>query len=540
MLVLSIVAASFAALSALLAFLAWRASCTSAAYVGGDIDHELERVRDAVAGVASTVRDEQERARSVQTTALTALRHEVQIAMDAQQRSLVEGLASVTGTLTTSQQAALEALRTSQSRELTALRNQVHDSLQRAHEGLVAGIQQLQVSVENHLKDSAESARRGVTEVSESVRTARQEQTSALREAQRLQDERMGSLGKTVTEGQNEARRELTAAIARLSEANETKLEQMRATVQEKLDATLGERLDASFKQVSQRLESVHKGLGEMQTLAQGVGSLQRTLTNVRTRGAWAELQLQTLLEDLLTADQYERQVRVNPGSNELADFAVRMPGGADNQPVRLAIDSKFPMDVYERFLAAWESADPGEIKTAQKDLVARIKSEAASIGRKYVHAPHTTDFAVMYLPTEGLFAEVVRESGLVHEIRYQHNVVLAGPTTLTALLGSLSMGFRTLAIQERSTEAWHVLKQVKTEFEKSGKVWERMVKQLETASRTAHDAGVRHRAIEKSLLAVERTPIAASEVCQANELEGQLDLLPAQREAEDDGEQAA
>lgn len=542
MLIVSVVAACFAALSAALAFLTWRTASASSEGRDVDLASKLDAVQAAVSGVSATVRDEQERARLAQSTELSVVRGELSAALENQQRALLQGLAELTGSLATAQNAALEALRTSQSNELAAVRSQVQDSLQKAHEGLVASVRQMQVAVEEHLKQAAESGRRNATEVAESVREARKEQTTALQQAQRQQDERMTALTAAMTDAQAAARRDVTDAVARLSEANEKKLEQMRSTVQEKLDATLGERLDASFKQVSQRLESVHKGLGEMQVLAQGVGSLQRTLTNVKTRGAWAELQLEALLVDLLTADQYERQVRVNPGSAELADFAISMPGAEDNERVRLAIDSKFPMDVYERFLSAWDSADAEEIKAASKALVTRIRAEAASIGRKYVNPPHTTDFAVMYLPTEALFAEVVRQPGLIHEIRTAHKVVLAGPTTLTALLGSLAMGFRTLAIQKRSSEAWQVLGQVKAEFEKSGKVWEKMVKQLETASNTAREAGVRHRAIEKSLTAVETTPLAAplSGVPPLSEAAKPAELVPQQLPHLGDDDRAA
>jgi DNA recombination protein RmuC len=376
--------------------------------------------------------------------------------------------------------------------------------------GQKAAIGELASKVESMAKELGVSVESWRATQQDALAAARQEQTEALTASRGVIDNRLEKLSETFAWEQEQARKTIAESLEAVRRDNEAKLEQMRATVQEKLDATLGERLDASFKVVSEHLESVHKGLGEMQALAQGVGSLQRTLTNVKTRGIWGELQLQTLLSDLLTQEQYERQCRVTPDGGELADFAVRMPGGSDGQPVRLVIDAKFPMDVYDRYTEAWESGDKDAYLAAGKALEDRIVAEAKSIRSKYVHTPYTTDFAVMYLPTEGLFAEVVRRSELFHRLRQDHKVIVAGPTTLTALLGSLSLGFRSLAIQKRSSEAWTVLGKVKTEFEKSGTVWEKLVKQLETASKTAGDAGVRHRSVARSLRTVEAVPIDA------------------------------
>jgi DNA recombination protein RmuC len=562
MLILAILALSAAVLAAVLAFMAWRAA-VSATRRAGELDVRLlaglDGVQSAVSALGSGARDDQERLRASQSAELAQVRAELQQGTQSQQQALVSGLQQVnaslsqhfyraqesaresTDTLVTSQGTALENLRSSQATELTALRTELQQALQEYQQRVTAAVDAMRVAADEHQQKTAEAARVATrdlaasqrtslaeltTSVSErltdlltrndaarqelaaGVKTARQEQTDSLVRMQRTQDDRLTVLTTALTSQQQQARREVTESLKTLSASNEAKLEQMRATVQEKLDATLGERLDASFKQVSERLESVHKGLGEMQTLAQGVGSLQRTLTNVKTRGAWAELQLESLLIDLLTPDQYERQCRVSPDSSELVDFAVRLPGGDAGSPLWLAIDSKFPMDVYERFQAAWEASDPEAIRTAIKALTDRVKAEALSISSKYVKPPHTTDFAVMYLPTEGLFAEVVRQPGLIHDLRTRHKIIVAGPTTLTALLGSMSMGFRTLAIQKRSSEAWDVLTLVKSEFEKSGRVWERVVKQLDTASRTATEAGVRHRSIERKLRAVETAPL--------------------------------
>ncbi|NAZ80257.1 DNA recombination protein RmuC [Kineococcus sp. R8] len=495
-----------------------------------------EMARAAEAHQLSSQRHAQEAAErlaSAQATALSVVRD----ALVKELSDLTTTSAALRGELTASAQHA----RQEQAQQFVDFRDQIQSSLTHFHDELVAVSGHLrrdaadqQERAERSSRESAsalaEAQRSASTELQGAVSTrlaelvqqndtaraelavaqkaARDEQASALAALRAGQDERLAALTSVLSADQEVARRELKESIATLSSANEAKLEQMRSTVQEKLDATLGERLDSSFKLVTGQLESVHKGLGEMQNLAQGVGSLQRTLTNVKTRGAWAELQLEVLLVDLLTTEQFERQHRINPESSELVDFAVRLPGGQDGVPVWLGIDSKFPMDVYERFQAAWEGSDPVALKVATKALVDRVKAEASSISSKYVNPPHTTDFAVMYLPTEGLFAEVVRQPGLVHDLRTQHRIVVAGPTTLTALLGSLSMGFRTLAIQQRSGEVWKVLGQVKAEFEKSGLVWEKLVKQLDTASRTASSAGTRHRSIERRLRDVQTLPL--------------------------------
>jgi DNA recombination protein RmuC len=285
---------------------------------------------------------------------------------------------------------------------------------------------------------------------------------------------------------------------------NEAKLEQMRATVDEKLQGTLETRLGESFKIVSERLEQVHKGLGEMQTLATGVGDLKRVLTNVKSRGGWGEVQLGMLLEDLLTAEQYAKNVRIRPDSGETVEFAVRLPGKGDGVPLFLPIDAKFPQEDYDRLLSAHESGLPDEVEKSALALERAVRAQAKSICEKYVHPPHSTDFAIMYLPTEGLFAEVARRPGLCSDIQATHRVMLTGPTTLAALLTSLQMGFRTLAIEKRSSEVWQVLGAAKAEFRKYGEVWNKLERQLETAKKTVEEAGRRTRAVERTLRDVE------------------------------------
>lgn len=293
-----------------------------------------------------------------------------------------------------------------------------------------------------------------------------------------------------------------------LQEDNSKKLEQMRLTVDEKLHQTLEKRLGESFQLVSDRLELVHKGLGEMQTLASGVGDLKRVLTNVKTRGTLGEIQLENLLEQVLSPEQYQRNVAVKKGSQERVDFAIRLPGkDKHDKPVLLPIDAKFPLEDYQRLMDAQEAGDLAATIESAKLLENRIKQEAKSIQEKYLSPPNTTDFAIMFLPIEGLFAEVLRRSGLWDSLQREYRVVVTGPTTITALLNSLQLGFRTLAIQQRSSEVWKLLGAVKTEFGKFGDILEKTQKKLKEASNTIDSAASKSRAIERKLKKVEEVP---------------------------------
>ncbi|MDP9899900.1 DNA recombination protein RmuC [Variovorax ginsengisoli] len=310
-----------------------------------------------------------------------------------------------------------------------------------------------------------------------------------------------------------EVRATMETQLAQLQQSNAAKLDEMRQTVDEKLQTTLETRLGESFKQVADRLEQVHKGLGEMQTLAVGVGSLQRVLTNVKTRGIFGEVQLEALLEQVLTADQYARQVETKPRSNQRVDFAVRFPGRGDGgAPVWLPIDAKFPRDDYERLIDAHERADAVAVELAGKALEARIRAEARSIADNYLEAPHTTDFAVLFLPVESLYAEVLRRPGLMDAVQRQHRVTLAGPTTLLAMLNSLQMGFRTLALERQASEVWKVLGAVKTEFERYGEWVARIKEQVAKASDTLDKADTRARQMRRALKVVEALPDAQAQ----------------------------
>ena len=295
--------------------------------------------------------------------------------------------------------------------------------------------------------------------------------------------------------------------LKELQQDNAKQIDKMRATVDEKLQGTLEKRLGESFKLVSDRLEQVHKGLGAMQQLASDVGGLQKVLSNVKMRGGWGEVQLGNLLEQVLTADQFARNVKTRDDSAERVEFAIKLPGDENGAPVWLPIDAKFPTEDYQRLLAAQDKGDVVAIDDAMKSLETQLKKSAKDICQKYINPPRTTDFALMFLPTEGLYAEAIRRVGLVEQVQRDCRVIFAGPTTLAALLNSLQMGFRTLAIQKRSSEVWNLLAAVKTEFGKFGEALTAVKDKLDQAARHVDNVAVRSRAITKKLRDVEELP---------------------------------
>ena len=352
------------------------------------------------------------------------------------------------------------------------------------------------------------------------MRSAREEQAAG---ARALREELQGAGKQTsdtvvrlfgeLRDAQAAQTRELAervgAAIAALQSGNERKLEEMRVTVDEKLHGTLERRLGESFALVSERLEAVQRGLGEMQTLASGVGDLKRVLTNVKTRGVWGEYQLEAILEQLLTPEQYVRNWRPRDDGREVVEFAIRLPGsGPDAEPVFLPVDAKFPQEDYQRLLDAADRADAEAMHAATAALVRAVGLMARDICDKYIVPPRSTDFAILFLPTEGLYAEVLRQPGLVQELQARCRVIVAGPTTLSAILSSLRMGFRTLAIEQRSGEVWEVLGAVKTEFGKFGEVLDRVKRQLEAAGNSIDETGRRTRVMERRLREVEAVPV--------------------------------
>lgn len=334
--------------------------------------------------------------------------------------------------------------------------------------------------------------------------------------------EQINNLNRSQTQQAELLRNKIEEKLINLQKDNSEQLEKMRQTVDEKLQGTLEKRLSESFKLISERLESVHKGLGEMQVLASGVGDLKKVLTNVKTRGTWGEVQLGAMLEQVLTIDQYEANVSTK-GNAESVEYAVKIPSkNSDQEIVWLPIDAKFPMESYSRLIEAQDNADAVGVESALKELEVRIKQSANDISRKYISPPSTTDFAILYLPTEGLFAEVTKRSNLVDMVQRDYRVVFAGPTTLWSILNSLQMGFRTLAIEKRSSEVWNTLAAVKTEWFKYGEALDKVKKKLEEASNSIDQAQVRTRAVGRKLKEVQELPSS-----QADNILDLEDTLP-------------
>ncbi|MBR7799097.1 DNA recombination protein RmuC [Undibacterium fentianense] len=338
--------------------------------------------------------------------------------------------------------------------------------------------------------------------------TARDEQGLSLQRFAETLNQTLSNMTESNAQRMLEIRSTLEQKIQQLQADNASKLEEMRKTVDEKLHATLEQRLGESFKQVSERLEKVHQGLGEMQQLAIGVGDLKRVLTNVKTRGTWGEVQLEMILEQMLTPDQYAKNVETIPHSGERVEFAIKLPGKEDDRaPVWMPIDAKFPKEQYERLIDAAERADAEALAQAGKELERAIRNEAKTIAEKYLSPPLTTDFAIMFLPTEGLYAEVMRRPGLADELQRVYRVSISGPSTLSALLNSLQMGFRTLVLEKRSSEVWQVLSAVKTEFSKFGDVLAATKSALVKAADNIDKAEVRTRQMTRKLKMVEVLP---------------------------------
>lgn len=355
--------------------------------------------------------------------------------------------------------------------------------------------------------------RRSREESSQSAQSLRQEITSSIQGVNKTLIDSIQGISERNDAALDRVRTSLNDRVRELQESNEKKLEEMRKTVDEKLHDTLEKRLGESFKQVSERLEAVQLGLGEMRNLATGVGDLKKVLTNVKTRGTWAEVQLGALLDQILHNSQFERNVKVKPSSDEIVEFAVKLPGPEDDKDrvIWMPIDSKFPQEDYVRLQEATERGDIEEVKKAEDALVRAIKTAARDISNKYINPPNTTDFAIMFLGTEGLYSEALRVPGLVESIQQEFRVVVAGPTTIAAILNSLRMGFQALAFEKRASEVWRVLGAVKTEFGKFGEVLDKMGKQLKTVENTLGQTATRTRAIQRTLKNVEQLPEADS-----------------------------
>ena len=392
----------------------------------------------------------------------------------------------------------------------------------------------------NLRQEAATHAREGRSETLTILKQGNETLLNGLSVLGQSQGERLQNFSDTISKltASNEAkledvRKTVEAKLKELREDNGLRLEEMRRTVDEKLQTTLEKRLGESFQLVSERLEKVHQGLGEMQSLATGVGDLKKVLTNVKTRGNWGEVQLGALLEQMLSPSQYERNVTPNPDSREVVEYAIRLPGkGEDDTEVWLPVDAKFFIEDYKRLHEAQERADLPAIEESTKALRDAVLKCAKDISSKYLNPPHTTDFGIMFVPTEGLFAEILRIPGVVEELQAKHRVVLTGPTTFAAVLNSLQMGFRTLSIQKQSSEVWKTLGMVKTEFAKFGESLEAVKKSLEAASKKMDGVSVRSRAVERSLRKVEELPGTIP-------VDPVSDLLPISGDADVSGEES-
>ncbi len=409
-------------------------------------------------------------------------------------------------------------------------RQELAGALSRFQQGLTQQMTQISTLQNEQMRTFSEQLARLTADNAQQAGAARQEQAQAIKRFGDTLQQSLTALTESNAKRMGEIRAVLEEKIRDLQNDNAKKLEAMRQTVDEKLHATLEQRLGESFRLVSERLEKVHQGLGEMQRLAMGVGDLKRVLTNVKTRGTWGEVQLEMLLEQLMTPGQYARNVETVPGSGAIVEFAIRLPGkGEEAAPVWLPIDAKFPKEQYERLVEASEAADAEGVAQAGKELERAVRLQAKTIADKYLSPPHTTDFALMFLPTEGLYAEVMRRPGLADDLQRTCRVSIAGPSTLSALLNSLQMGFRTLALEKRSSEVWDILGAVKTEFGKFGTVLEATRKTLERAARSIDDAQVRTRQMSRRLKKVEALPEE-----RAQELLG-MTKLPDETAADDE-----
>jgi len=399
-----------------------------------------------------------------------------------QAQKLRDEVRGTIGQLTADSRSNFEALGSGVKQQLADFATRLDQLTQAVNTQLSKAQQQAQAEFAQNRKELTDALNQFSATLNENTKQMDLRlQSGADRQADALRD-----ISKAISDSLQTIRQAVEHRLAEVQQNNAEQLEKMRQTVDEKLQSTLEKRLGESFQLVSDRLEQVHKGLGEMQNLASGVGDLKRVLTNVKSRGSFGEVQLAALLEEMLTAEQFDRNVKTKPRSNDLVEFAIKLPGrSADGQPVYLPVDAKFPTEDYERLLAAHDAGDKAAENEALKGLRIRILGAAKDIRDKYIEPPYTTDFGIMYLPTEGLYAEVLRMPGLASQLQREFRVIPTGPTTLSAILSSLQMGFRTLAIEQRSSEVWKVLGAVKSEFGKFGDLLEKAQEQIEKASET-------------------------------------------------------
>jgi len=413
------------------------------------------------------------------------------------------------------------------------IRNEFSTNREEAQTGLKNTREELNNSFKNFGDSLTKTIKENRTELSDSLKSFEDKFTLNIKDFNDLQRQKFSDLllkqekTKTDTEAKLEKIREtLEQKIKSLQDDNSKKLEEMRVTVDEKLESTLEKRFDDSFKLISERLDLVHKGLGEMQTLANSVGDIKKVMTNVKSRGILGEYQLANILEDLLTNEQYEQNVKTKVGSGAIVEFAIKLPNNNSlEKTLWLPIDSKFPKEDYEHLVDAYDDGDPEKLEVLRKAFKASIIKNAKDIKEKYIDPPNTTEYGIMFLPFESLYAEVLRTPGLFEKLQKDFKITITGPTTLSALLNSLQMGFRTLAIEKRSSEVWDVLGVVKTEFGKFGTVLEKTKKKLTEAANTIDQAGVRTRAIERQLKKVQELPTSESSKLITTEINSEIDI---------------
>jgi DNA recombination protein RmuC len=511
----------------------------SSQWGGAPLQNRFDTLEKGQERLEKALREEIARNREELTSALRVGREESTTALNAFAGALLKRMEGIAGlqkdqldsfsrqlmALTRTNEQKLEQMRAAMEERLAAAQAESARQLARSRDDFAAQAKALREETGASAQRQREETALSLKSFNDSVLKGMTGLGSLLKEQMEAFSVRMQRLTES-SEGKLDAvRGAVESRLKDIREDNSRQLERMRATVDEKLQGTLEKRLGESFKQVSDRLEQVHKGLGEMQTLATGVGDLKRALTNVKTRGGWGEVQLEALLEQMLSPEQYERNVRTRETGAEVVEFAIKLPGrnggGKGEPPVWLPVDAKFPIEDYQRLVDALEQANPELAETAARGLEARIKNCAKDISTKYVNPPRTTDFGVMFLPTEGLYAEVVRRVGLVETLQRDHRVVIAGPTTFAALLNSLQMGFRTLAVQQRSSEVWELLGAVKTEFGRFGDMLAGVKKKLDQASSTMEKAEQRSRAIERKLRGVEAIPASEVEKLLPEEVSG-------------------
>ncbi len=496
---------------------------------GGDLTSSILRFDSVDRGVERcerSLRDEIAKNREEATLVARQGREETGNALKSFGDSLQTSMTNIAGLLKAQLDAfagQLSILTETTEKKLDSMRETIEHRLQAVQQESVKQLSMVREDSSANSKTLREEISNSLKNFNETLKNFNDSMLKGMSGMATLQKEQIEAftlrLGRLTESNENRLdalRNAIDDKLKQIQEDNSRQLEQMRATVDEKLQGTLEKRLGESFKQVSERLEQVHKGLGEMQALATGVGDLKRVLTNVKTRGVWGEIQLETLLEQFLTPDQFERNVQTRENSGEVVEFAVRLPGRGDEdstEVVWLPIDAKFPIEDYQRLVDAQENCDLAAAEQAAKMLSATIKNCATTICDKYINPPATTDFGIMFLPTEGLYAEVTRRAGLVESLQRECRVMVAGPNILAALLNSLQMGFRTLAIQKRSSEVWKLLGAVKAEFGKFGTILEGVKKKLDQAANTMDDAAKKSRAIERKLRNVQELPSEDAQV---------------------------